>query len=70
MNLSSAATQDYFSAMTAIETPKLVVRGPNKVHRQPQGGQYAERSVHGPGGSVTTTAVPSFTVDLASFFAA
>ncbi|HNQ88708.1 MAG TPA: Uma2 family endonuclease [Verrucomicrobiota bacterium] len=50
-----------------------LVLGPEKqieVHRQPQGEQYAVHSVHGPGGSVTSTAVSSFTVDLASLFAA
>jgi Uma2 family endonuclease len=50
-----------------------LVLGPEKqieVHRQPQGEQYAEHSVHGPGGSVTSTAVPSFTVDMTSLFAA
>jgi Uma2 family endonuclease len=40
-----------------------------EIHRQPQGGQYAERSLHGPGGSVTSTAVPGFTVDLTGLFA-
>ena len=47
--------------------------GPEKqieVHRQPQDEQYAESSLHGPGGSVTSTAVPTFTVNLASLFAA
>ena len=50
-----------------------LVLGPEKqieVHRQPQGEQYAEHAIHGPGGSVASTAVPSFTVDLASLFAA
>ena len=45
--------------------------GPEKqseVHRQPQGGQFAESAVHGPGGSVTSTAVARFTVDLVSLF--
>ena len=49
------------------------VLGPEKqieVHRQPQGGQYAESAVHGPGGSVTSTAVMGFTVDVAGLFAA
>jgi len=50
-----------------------LVLGPEKqieVHRQPQGGQYAESAVHGPRGRVTSTAVPGFTVDVASLFAA
>lgn len=50
-----------------------LVLGPEKqieVHRQPQGEQFVEHAVHGPGGSLTSTAVPSFTVDLASLFAA
>ena len=50
-----------------------LVLGPEKqieVHRQPQGGQFAERVVFGPAGRVTSTAVPSFTVELDSLFAA
>jgi len=50
-----------------------LVLGPEKqleVHRQPQGEQYAEHAIHGPGGSVASTAVPSFTVDVGSLFAA
>lgn len=70
MNLSSAATQDYFPAMTVIETAKPVVCGQNEVHRQPQGEHYAERSIDGPGGSVTSTAGPVFMVGLDSLFAA
>ncbi|MEK7685254.1 MAG: Uma2 family endonuclease [Verrucomicrobiota bacterium] len=50
-----------------------LVLGPEKrieVHRQPAGEQFAERAVQGPGGSMTSTAVPGFTVDLNSLFAA
>lgn len=50
-----------------------LVLGPEKkieVHRQPAGEQFAECAVHGPGGSLTSTAVSSFMVDLASLFAA
>ena len=35
-----------------------------EVHRQPSEGQFAERALHGPGGQLTSTAIPSFTVDL------
>ena len=35
-----------------------------EVHRQPDEGQFAERTLHGPGGRLTSTAIPSFTVDL------
>jgi len=56
--------------MMPIEEMKAVCGGTNEVHRQPQGEQYAEHSVHGPGGSVTSTAVSGFTVDVASLFAA
>ena len=35
-----------------------------EVHRQPGEGQFAERTLHGPGGRLTSTAIPSFTVDL------
>jgi Uma2 family endonuclease len=50
-----------------------LVLGPEKqieVHRQPQGEQFAEHAVHGPGGSLTSAVVPGFTVDLDSLFAA
>ena len=40
-----------------------------EVHRQPQGEQFAEHAVHGPGGTLTSAAVPGFTVYLASLFA-
>lgn len=40
-----------------------------EVHRQPQGEQYAERTLHGPGGCVTSMAIPSCTVDLDRLFA-
>lgn len=49
-----------------------LVLGPEKqieVHRQPQGEQFAEHAVHGPGGSLTPTAAPGFTVELDSLFA-
>ncbi len=39
-----------------------------EVHRRPAGGQFAERATHGPGGKLTCTAVPEFTVDLESLF--
>ena len=35
-----------------------------EVHRQPDEGQFAERALHGPGGRLISTAIPSFTVDL------
>ena len=50
-----------------------LVLGPEKqieVHRQPQGEQFAERALHGPGGSLNSTAVPSFTVEMDSLFTA
>lgn len=50
-----------------------LVLGPEKkveVHRQPAGEQFAECAVHGPGGSLTSTSVPTFTVDLARLFVA
>ena len=50
-----------------------LVLGPEKqieVHRQPQGGLFTKHSVHGPGGTLTSAAVPGFRVDLASLFAA
>ena len=50
-----------------------LVLGPEKkieVHRQPAGEQFAECAVHGPGASLTSTAIPGFTVDLDSLFGA
>lgn len=50
-----------------------LVLGPEKqieVHRQPQGEQFAEHALHGPGGSLTSAAAPSFTVELDRLFAA
>jgi len=50
-----------------------LVLGPEKqieVHRQPQGEQFAERALRGPGGSLNSTAVPSFTVELDRLFTA
>jgi len=48
-----------------------LVLGPEKqieVHRQPQGEQFAEHTLHGPGSSLNTTAVPRFTVELDRLF--
>ena len=50
-----------------------LVLGPEKqieVHRQPQGGEFAEHAVHGPGGTLTSAAVPGFTVELDRLFTA
>ena len=41
-----------------------------EVHRQPQGEQFAESAVHGPGGKLTSAVVPGFTVELDRIFAA
>ena len=35
-----------------------------EVHRQPQGEQFAEQAVHGPGRTLTSAVVPGFTVGL------
>lgn len=48
-----------------------LVLGPEKqveVHRRPQGGQFTEHAVHGPGGMLTSAAVPGFTVELDRLF--
>ncbi len=50
-----------------------LVLGPEKqieVYRRPQGGQYAEYALHGPGGALTSSAVPGCTVELDSLFVA
>lgn len=41
-----------------------------EVHRQPAGEQLTVTALHGPGGQVTSSAVPGFAVELASLFAA
>lgn len=49
-----------------------LVLGPEKqieVHRQPADGQFAEHTVHGPGGRLVSVAIPSFAVDLDKLFA-
>ena len=50
-----------------------LVLGPEKlieVHRQPSGEQFTERAIHGPGGTLTSTEIADFTVDLDRLFAA
>lgn len=49
-----------------------MVLGPEQkieVHQQPAGALFAQCAVHGPGGSLASTALPNFTVDLANLFA-
>lgn len=49
-----------------------LVLGPEQqieVHWQPDGEQFAESTVHGPGGRLTSRAVPEFALDLAGLFA-
>ena len=61
------------SAATAGVKECWLVLAPEKqseVHRQPQGDQFAEHAVHGPGGTLTSAAVPGFTVELGCLFAA
>ena len=41
-----------------------------EVHRQPQGEQFVEHALHGPGGSLNSSVVPSFTVELDRLFTA
>ena len=48
------------------------VLGPEKqieVHRRPASGQFIERNLHGPGGTLASVVVPSFAVDLNTLFA-
>jgi hypothetical protein len=49
--------------VTAIEAPKRADCGS-------QGEQFAEHAVHGPGGTLTSAAVPGFTAELDRIFAA
>ena len=49
-----------------------LVLGPEKqieIYRQPADGQFAERTVHGPGGKLASGVLPGFTVDLHTVFA-
>ena len=41
-----------------------------EVHRQPQGEQFVAHALHGPGGSLNSSVVPSFTVELDRLFTA
>ena len=48
------------------------VLGPEKkieVYRQPKDGQFTERALHGPGGTLTSAALPEFTISLDALFA-
>jgi len=48
------------------------VLGPEKqihVFRQPAGEGFAEQSIDGPGGRLTSSAVPEFTIDLDALLA-
>jgi Uma2 family endonuclease len=40
-----------------------------EVYRQPKDGQFTEHAVFGPGGTLTSTALPQFTLSLDAFFA-
>ena len=58
-------------ASAAVKECWLVL-GPEKqieVYRQPKDGQFTEHTFHGPGGALTSTALPEFTLPLDAFFA-
>jgi Uma2 family endonuclease len=58
-------------ASAAVKECWLVL-GPEKqieVYRQPKDGQFTERTLHGPGGTLNSTALPEFTLSLDAFFA-
>jgi len=40
-----------------------------EVYRQPKDGRYTEHAMHGPGGTFTSTALPTFTLELDALFA-
>ena len=49
-----------------------LILGPEKqieVYRQPKDGQFTEHALHGPGGTLTSAALPEFTLALDAFFA-
>ena len=48
------------------------VLGPEQkieMYRQPKDGQFTEHSLHGPGGTLTSAALPQFTISLDALFA-
>jgi len=48
-----------------------LVLGPEKqieVHRNPSGDAFSERTIHGPGGKLTSATLPEFTLELDAFF--
>lgn len=49
-----------------------IVLGPERqveVYRAPSGEMYLQKNLHGPGGALTSSAVPEFTVELDTLFA-
>ena len=60
-------------AYAAANVPECwFVLGPEKmieVYRQPKDGRFTERTVHGPGGTLTSVALPEFTLSLDALFA-
>jgi hypothetical protein len=40
-----------------------------EVYRQPKDGLFTEHALHGPGGTLTSTALPGFTLPLDALFA-
>jgi Uma2 family endonuclease len=49
-----------------------LVLGPEKtieVYRQPKDGEFTERTVRGPGGTLTSAVLPGFSLELNAFFA-
>jgi Uma2 family endonuclease len=51
---------------------RWLVLGPEKkieVYRQPKEGGFTEHSLHGPGGTLASAAVPEITLALEAFFA-
>jgi Uma2 family endonuclease len=39
-----------------------------EVHREPTEGEFAQRTLHGPGARLTSTVIPSFAVELSTLF--
>jgi hypothetical protein len=68
--LAFEATREGDGSFYANFNPTIPAGSKIEVHRQPQGEQFAERALHGPGGSLNSTAAPSFTVELDRLFTA
>lgn len=57
------------AAYRALGEMGLIPKNTLEVYRQPRNGQLTQHATHGPGGTVTSAALPEFTLGLDGFFA-